>query len=260
MKNALKRVLITLVFVIAVLAVCAFSGAAADDNGKWITAWGTGSTNISLKGYDNITAFVGQLTARTVITPTASGDKIRVRLSNHFGESPLTIDTITVAKSIRGSTIDQASVRYVTFGGSPSVTIQPGMEVYSDEVAFPVTAMQNIAISAFLSSFGDVKTMGLSGGETYISVGEADKTRDASMGLANAIDDTYLRIFESVGIGLDRSLSYSIIHVVPLFSSVDVYNSSPDSYSVAVIGDSTVSNDFPKYYHKTTEFIYDYEI
>lgn len=247
MKNALKRALITLAFVIAVLAVCAFSGAAADDNGKWITAWGTGSTNISLKGYDNITAFVGQLTARTVITPTASGNKIRVRLSNHFGENPLTIDTITVAKSIRGSTIDQASVRYVTFGGSPSVTIQPGMEVYSDEVAFQVTAMQDIAISAFLSSFGDVKTMGLSGGETYISVGENDKTRDASMGLANAIDDTYLRIFESVGLGLDRSLSYSIIHVVPLFSSVDVYNSSPDAYSVAVIGDSTVSNDFPKY-------------
>ena len=247
MKKSLKRVLISLVFVVTLLAVCAFSSAAADDNGKWITAWGTGSTNISLKGYDNITAFVGQITARTVITPTASGDKLRVRLSNHFGENPLTIDTVTVAKSIRGSTIDQASVRFVTFDGSPSVTIQPGKEIYSDPVSFKVTAMEDIAISAFLRSFGDVKTMGLSGGETYISLGEEDKTRDASMGLANAIDDTYLRIFESVGIGLDRSLSYSIIHVVPLFSSVDVYNSSPDSYSVAVIGDSTVSNDFPKY-------------
>ncbi len=247
MKHSLKRVLCSLVFIVAVLAVCAFSGAAAEDNGKWITAWGTGSTNIAIKGYENLTAFVGEITARTVITPTASGDKIRVRLSNHFGESPLTIDTVTVAKSIRGSTIDQASVRIVTFDGAPSVTIQPGKEIYSDPVSFKVTAMEDIALSVFLKSFGDVKTMGLSGGETYISVGENDKTRDASMGIANEIDDTYLRIFESVGIGLDRSLSYSIIHVVPLFSSVDVYNSSPDAYSVAVIGDSTVSNDFPKY-------------
>lgn len=247
MKKSLKRVVLTIVFVLSVLAVCAFTGAAADTNGKWITAWGTGSTNITLPGYSNITAFVGQVTARTVITPTASGDKLRVRLSNHFGEEPLTVDTVTVAKSMGGSRIDQASVRFVTFNGSPAVTIPAGGEVYSDEVVFPVTAMQDIALSVFLKNFGNIKTMGLSGGETYLGVGEEDKTRDASMGIANEIDDTYLRIFESVGIGLDRSLSYSIIHVVPLFSSVDVYNSSPDSYSVVVVGDSTVSNDFPEY-------------
>ena len=247
MKNTFKRVVFTLVFVVATLAVCAFSSAAAEQNGKWITAWGTGSTNITLSGYDNITAFVGQITARTVITPTASGDRLRVRLSNHFGDEPLTLDTVTVAKSLGGSRIDPQTVRYVTFDGSPSVTIPVGAEIYSDEIVFPVKAMQDIALSVWLKNFGNIKTMGLSGGETYLSVGEDDKTRDAAMGIANAIDDTFLRIFESVGIGLDRSLSYSIIHVVPLFSSVDVYNSSPDSYSVVVIGDSTVSNDFPKY-------------
>ncbi len=247
MKNTFKRVVFTLVFVVAALAVCAFSSAAAEQDGKWITAWGTGSTNITLSGYDNITAFVGQITARTVITPTASGDRLRVRLSNHFGDEPLTLDTVTVAKSLGGSRIDPQTVRYVTFDGSPSVTIPVGAEIYSDEIVFPVKAMQDIALSVWLKNFGNIKTMGLSGGETYLSVGEDDKTRDAAMGIANAIDDTFLRIFESVGLGLDRSLSYSIIHVVPLFSSVDVYNSSPDSYSVVVIGDSTVSNDFPKY-------------
>ncbi len=247
MKKALKRVVLTLVFLVAMLAVCAFSSAAAEQNGKWITAWGTGSTNITLSGYDNITAFVGQITARTVITPTASGDRLRVRLSNHFGDEPLTIDTCTVAKSLGGSRIDTQTVRFVTFNGSPAVTIPAGAEIYSDEIVFPVKAMENIALSVFLSNFGNIKTMGLSGGETYLSVGEEDGTRDAAMGIAKEIDDTFLRIFESVGIGLDRSLSYSIIHVVPLFSSVDVYNSSPDSYSVVVIGDSTVSNDFPKY-------------
>ncbi len=248
MKNTLKRLVFTLVFVVAALAVCAFSSAAAaEQNGKWITAWGTGSTNITLRGYDNITAFVGQITARTVITPTASGNRLRVRLSNHFGDEPLTIDTVTVAKSLGGSRIDTASLRFVTFDGSPSVTIPVGAEIYSDEVVFPVKAMEDIALSVWLKNFGNIKTMGLSGGETYISVGEEDGTRDAAMGIAKEIDQTFLNIFESVGIGLDRSLSYSIIHVVPLFSSVDVYNSSPDSYSVAVIGDSTISNDFPKY-------------
>jgi len=241
-----KKQLLTIFLLLVLLALLAVSASAADD-GKWITAWGTGSTNISLPGYNNIPAFVGQVTARTVITPTASGDKLRVRLSNHFGDEPLTVDTVTVAKSLGGSRIDTASLRFVTFSGSPAVTIPVGGEIYSDEVAFPVTAMEDIALSVFLKNLGRIKTMGLSGGETYLSIGDEDKTRDFSMGIANELDDTYLRIFESVGIGLDRSLSYSIIHVVPLFSSVDVYNSSPDSYSVVVVGDSTVSNDFPEY-------------
>lgn len=248
MKKALKRLVFTLAFVVLALAVCAFSSAAAGEkNGKWITAWGTGSTNITLSGYNNITAFVGQITARTVITPTASGDSIRVRLSNHFGDEPLTLDSITVAKSLGGSKIDYDTLRQVTFNGALRVTIPVGKEIYSDAIPFKVTAMQDIALSVWLKNFGNIKTMGLSGGKTYISVGEDDKTRDTAMGLAKEIDDTFLRIFESVGIGLDRSLSYSIISVVPLFSSVDVYNSSPDSYSVAVIGDSTVSNEFPQY-------------
>ncbi len=241
-----KKQLLTIFLLLLLMAFLAVSASAVDD-GKWITAWGTGSTNITLPGYNNITAFVGQVTTRTVITPTASGDKLRVRLSNYFGEEPLTVDTVTVAKSMGGSRIDTASVRYVTFNGSPAVTIPAGGEIYSDEVAFPVTAMEDIALSVFLKNLGRIKTMGLSGGETYLSIGDEDKTRDFSMGIANELDDTYLRIFESVGIGLDRSLSYSIIHVVPLFSSIDVYNSSPDSYSVVVVGDSTVSNDFPQY-------------
>ena len=237
-----------LVFVLSLILIAALAmGASAENDGKWIAAWGTGSANISLNGYDNITSFTGYVTIRTVITPTASGDKLRVRLSNYFSNEPLTLNSVTVAKSLGGSKIDTASVRILTFNNAPSVTIPAGAEIYSDEIPFKVTAMQDIALSVWLNNFRDIKTMGFSGGETYLSAGEEDKTRAADMGIANTIDDTFLRIFESVGIGLDRSLSYSIIHVVPLFSSVDVYNSSSDAYSVVVIGDTTVSNDFSKY-------------
>ena len=248
MKRSIRFLLQTMALLVLLIVAAVVSASAADESGKWITAWGTGSTNISLNGYENITAYIGNITARTVITPTASGNQVRVRLSNHFGTDDLKIETCTVAKSVTGSRIDESTLRFITFNGYPSVSIPAGAEVLSDPVEFNVVAQENIALSVFLKDFSDVKTMGLSGGETYIKLGEADNTRTESFGLLEGLmDEEYIRIFEEVGFGLDPSLSYSIIHVVPIFSSVDVYSSNPDAYSVVVVGDSTVSNNFPQY-------------
>ena len=248
MKRILRNLTLSITLLVLLTAAAVFSVSAADGTGKWITAWGTGSTNISLNGYENISAYIGNITARTVITSTASGNQIRVRLSNHFGTEELKIETCTVAKSLSGSRIDESTLRFITFNGYPSVSIPGGAEVLSDPVEFNVAAQENIALSVFLKDFSDVKTMGLSGGETYLKLGEADNTRTESFGLLDGkMDDEYIKIFEDAGFGLDPSLSYSIIHVVPIFSSVDVYSSNPDAYSVVVVGDSTVSNDFPQY-------------
>ncbi len=248
MKKALRKLALTLVLLVLIAAAAVFSVGAADTSGKWITAWGTGSTNISLNGYENITAFIGNITARTVITPTASGDQVRVRLSNHFGTEELKIETCTVAKSISGSRIDPDTVRFITFNGYPSVSVPAGAEVLSDPVPFNVVAQQNIALSVFLKDFSDVKTMGLSGGETYLKLGEEDNTRTDTFGILEAnVDEEYINLFKQAGFDFDRSLSYSIIHVVPIFSSVDVLSTNSNAYSVVVVGDSTVSNNFPQY-------------
>lgn len=248
MKRVIRNFALTLTVFVLFAALAVFSAGAADETGKWITAWGTGSTNISLNGYENITAYIGNITSRSVITPTASGTQIRVRLSNHFSTDDLKIETCTVAKSVSGSRIDTDSVRFITFNGYPSVTIHAGEEVLSDPIPFNVVAQENIALSVFLKDFSEVKTMGLSGGESYLKLGEEDNTRTESFGLlAGNMDEEYIKIFEDAGFGLDPSLSYSIIHVVPIFSSIDVFSPNPSAYSVVVVGDSTVSNNFPQY-------------
>ncbi len=247
MKKLIRTWFLVLFAMVVLASICVMNAAAADE-GKWITAWGTGSTNVGLKGYDSIAPYVGQVTARTVITPTASGSKIRIRLSNHFGTEPITIETCTVAKSMGGSKIDTATTRLVTFnGGEMTATIPAGGEILSDACSFKVTAQQDIAMSIFVKEFYEIRTMGLSGGETYINLGENDGTRLSAFGFLSDIDESILKAFESAGFGLDRSLSYSIIHVVPVFTSVDVYSDNPDAYSVVVVGDSTVSNNFPLY-------------
>ena len=257
MKRTIKNLLLTFLAAVAVITAFAFSTFAADE-GKWITAWGTGSVNIGLGEYSGITDIFGQLVGdenplespmnfRTVITPSASGTKMRVRLSNVYGEEPLRIENCAVARSLSGSRIDVTTNRYVTFNGAPSVVIEPGKEVLSDEVNFNVTAMQNIAISTFVSDVSKVKTMGLTGGESFISLSETDDTLEPAFGIASELDADILKMFESAGFNLDRSISYDMIHVVPILSSVDVYSSNPNSYSVAVIGDATVANNFPVY-------------
>ncbi len=247
MKKVLKSLFFT-VFVLAALACTLFvSSAAGDEN--WIGAWSTAPTKIGIAGYDNITAAVEKVTTRTVLTCTASGSKIRVRFSNIHGEKPITLDSVTVAKSVSGSTIDETTLRYITFNnGSPNVTIPAGEYVYSDAISFNVTAMENIAISIYVKKLNEITTMGLSGAESYLALGD-NQTRSRNLMFSSDFDidnEIVISILKQLGFNMGLHMSYSFIKVTPCIEAVDVL-SDEKGYSVVVIGDSTVSNEFPKY-------------
>ncbi len=254
----IKKLLISSVVMLFAIVCFTFSTSAAGSNanGKWIAAWGTGPTDISIAQYDNV-AFIGKdLSARTVITPTASGDKIRLRFSNYYGEAALTLNNVTVAKSKdtdsieptkATSTILKSTLTQVTFnGGSKSVTIPIGKEVVSDEITFDVEAMKNIAVSMYIKDSSVIRTMGLSGGTTYLS--REDKTREDSFGLQSHISQPIINLISAFvpGFRPEFSLDYGIIRVVPILSGLEI-RSDKDAFSVAVIGDSTVANEFPLY-------------
>lgn len=237
----------------AVIMCCAVFSSNAANEGKWIAAWGTAPTQISIQGYENIAPIAGEVTARTVITPTASGSKLRIRISNLYGKDSLKINSITVAKSTSKSIdsdkvtseIDVSTSKSVLFNGSTRVEVPKGKEICSDPVSFDVVAMENIAVSIYVESITEIRTMGLSGGTTFLSIGE-DATYEKSFGV-DAGDKYVMDLINSVlPFNLDLKLTYSIVRVIPCLSGIDVY-SDKDAYSVAVIGDSTVANDFPMY-------------
>jgi len=65
-------------------------------------------------------------TLRMIVRPTLSGSAVRVRVDNTFGTAPLTIGAAGVGISLaRRGLVEGTSVK-LTFGGSPSVTIQAG--------------------------------------------------------------------------------------------------------------------------------------
>lgn len=253
MRKTMKGVLSFLVMTVALICVTVVSGFAASEDAKWVTAWGTAPTEIGIDGYDNITAYIGNVTARTVITPSASGSKLRIRLSNAYGVQPMKITRVTVAKSLGGSKIDKTTLKSVNFNdGQPYVSVPAGKELFSDPVSFNVRAGEPIAISIFIEDFTEIKTMGLSGGDTYLSLplGERkDFTEQESMDIGTVLEGEEIMDYLSLitgGEDLDIKLAYSFIKVVPCLASVDVL-ADENAYSVVIVGDSTVSNEFPQY-------------
>ncbi len=252
MKRTMKILATLLVSVVAMVLAFSFSSAAADTGDEnWICAWGTAPTKIGVEGYQNISAYVGDVTARVVITPTASGEKLRIKISNKYGRETLVLTRVTVAASLGGSKIDVDSTKIITFNdGYQYLRLEPGQEIYSDPVRFPVTATEDkIAVSLYAESFTEISTMGLSGAETYLTFG-GDKTNDETFSLASVVDNEQALeiISKLLGLNFDLKLGYSLINVVPCVVSLDVLpETSNNGYSVVVIGDSTVANNFPHY-------------
>ncbi|MBQ6601656.1 MAG: Ig-like domain-containing protein, partial [Clostridia bacterium] len=260
MKRLIKSLLIFAVTAVlgAVMAICAFAG--NEDN--WVCAWGTAPVQAQIDGLGEAGSIVGgligddsltEVTVRSVITPTASGSKIRIKFSNHYNTKPITINGVTVAKSIKESQIDMVSLKYLSFrDGYPSVTLAPGEEIYSDPISFDVVAHQKIAITTYVDSLLDVNTMGLSGADTYMTTGDALKVDDFDM-LKEVLDDQdaldlMAKLLEGFGMGssLNLKLAYSFVKFVPCLAGLDVLTHDL-GYSVVVVGDSTVANDFPLY-------------
>ncbi|WP_230859626.1 GDSL-type esterase/lipase family protein [Actinoplanes aureus] len=122
-------------------------------------------------------------TLRQIVHTSIGGDSARVRLSNAYGTKPLTVSSVHVARRVRGSTVDPATNRPVTFGGATSVTIPAGGSAVSDPVDFVVPADSDIAVSAYLPSATGASTRHAVGTQhNYIAAGD----QSAAAGLRRA--------------------------------------------------------------------------
>lgn len=75
------------------------------------------------------------------------GEKLRLRLSNEYSSSPLTIKLAHIANAVSGSSIDVASSKALTFMGKTDVTIPAKGAVLSDALPFDLPARARLAIT-----------------------------------------------------------------------------------------------------------------
>jgi lysophospholipase L1-like esterase len=85
-----------------------------------------------------------------IVHTTVGGSRVRIKLENPFGATPVVIGAAHLALRNTDSGILPASDRPVTFSGRPNCTIGPGMVILSDPVSLTVAKQSDIAVSLYL--------------------------------------------------------------------------------------------------------------
>ncbi len=137
-----------LISVFAALGLILAPITANADDGRWVGGWAS-SQMVAENEHALPEGAMDDVTLRQVVRLTASGDRIRVRVSNAFGDAPLRIARAAVSRPTTrdGAIIDPATVRRLTFAGRPDVMVPAGAEFISDPVDFEVEALSHLAVT-----------------------------------------------------------------------------------------------------------------
>lgn len=168
-RLALNPIVTALAF--AVFAFAARSAAFADnqhhDNDKhWVGTW-SASTQVSL--FAPAPTFDNQ-TLRQIAHISIGGSTLRLRFSNAQGTVPLVVGAASVGIRSTGASVRAGSLRQVTFGGEPSITIPNGAVALSDPVRLDADAQADLAVSLYVPNASPGSTqLTLSHQTSYIS-------------------------------------------------------------------------------------------
>jgi lysophospholipase L1-like esterase len=113
------------------------------------------------------------------------GDRLRVRVSNAYGNRPLTIGAAQIALRDKGPAIVAGSGRKLSFGGSDSAVIAAGAILFSDPVELAVPPLADLAVSFHLPS--DVPT-------NFTITGRYARQTNYISPVGNFVADTVMRV------------------------------------------------------------------
>lgn len=141
--------------------------AETNDWAGWVSAWYAAPSCL-------LSASLSGRTLRQVVHLHAGGEQVRLRLSNRYGQEPVTLSSISVGQVLQGPLVAPGE-QTVFFGGRPTITLEPGQEAVSDAVALRVEAFSDLAITFFLAQ-GESLTGHLSAQQTSYISGIGDVT------------------------------------------------------------------------------------
>ncbi|WP_010663709.1 SGNH/GDSL hydrolase family protein [Marinilabilia salmonicolor] len=142
------RVMSNFLFIAGIVTTLfVFSGChQAETNQHWVGTW---TTAPQLVEPHNMPPEPGlsENTLRQKIRVSIGGEKLRMRFSNEFSTSPVTMKSVTIAVSDGESTIDPSTLKTLTFNNQEEVTMPAGEGVISDEVKFNLQPRMDLAIT-----------------------------------------------------------------------------------------------------------------
>jgi len=110
-----------------------------------------GLPTISKIGADSLPPIITvKGTIRYRIRISLGGSQVRLRFSNEYGKSALTVAAVSVAVAAHGLDAVSGSLQPVTFGGSRSITIPAGAPALSDPIPLRVRSLTDLLVSAYV--------------------------------------------------------------------------------------------------------------
>ncbi len=175
---------------IASALVFAGPAAAQDASPRWNASWA--SAQMIAEG-DNALTVTEDFTLRQIVRLSAGGDRVRVRVSNRFGRTPLEIAAGQVALAVAPgrSAIVAGSGRPLRFGGRGDVSVPPGAEYLSDPVDMAVGPGTDLAVSLHVAALPTEQT-GHPGSRTTTFVVAGDRVAADGLDDAEAVVRWYL--------------------------------------------------------------------
>lgn len=146
----------------------------------WVGTWATAEQLVEPRNMPPEPGLTNN-TLRQIVCVSTGGNRLRVRFSNEFGTSPVTLEAVHIALSADSSAIEPASDRALSFDGKQGVTMAPGTAATSDEFEFPLKPRALVAITIH---FGETSpnVTGHPGSRTtsYLLPGDRVSARDFS--------------------------------------------------------------------------------
>ncbi len=129
---------------VAMLAVVPLS--AAKESSIWVGSWACSPQLVEPQNRPPVPGLAGN-TLRQVVHVTLGGSEIRLRFSNEFGGTPLTLDSVHIALAAGPGAIRPGTDRALTFSGKAGVSIPGGAMMFSDPIAFSVATLSDLVVT-----------------------------------------------------------------------------------------------------------------
>lgn len=164
-------------------AIATLPAAQGAEEGAWITTW---AATPAPRWSDELPAPFGvpevleNQTVRQVARISVGGGAVRVVLSNAYGAKPLTIGAGSVGIAGKDGSVDEATVKPLTWGGKSSVVVPAGAPILSDPVDLQAKALSDVSVSIFLPKKTALSSVHWDGVQTAYISSPGDFTKDAT--------------------------------------------------------------------------------
>ncbi|MDR6325886.1 LamG-like jellyroll fold domain-containing protein [Actinoplanes couchii] len=198
---------------------------------RWVGSWAAAQDTAVVQSYPTpgaptVDATLDEQTVRVPVhlsIGTRGPQKVRIRVANSLGKTPITLDSVSIAPRADGAAAASAPVA-LRFSGSKSITLAAGADIVSDPVPFSAPDRAVVLLSAKVR--GKIsKVPGHQDGKTPVYLSAAD-----------GVD----RTLDTAGTGF----STSTVTGIPFLAGVDVTTpADKPSGALVLYGDHTVNAD-----------------